>query len=101
MRIAAVFSLLLCATLVAFGTVTYALSVSALAFERNDGRLQMVAQKRKAKDCTPYNGPFGFYGNIWCQPPNVPSYMRNLGSSWPQKTPPVLKTPKSATDSGW
>ncbi|HWK32776.1 MAG TPA: hypothetical protein VNR51_03740 [Hyphomicrobium sp.] len=43
-------------------------------------------------DCKPYNGPFGFYGNIWCQP-SEGSYMRNLGAQWPQKTPPSLRNP--------
>ena len=41
------------------------------------------------RDCTPYNGPFGFYGNIWCQPPNDASYLRNLGAPWPMETPPA------------
>jgi len=30
-------------------------------------------QYRPQRDCTPYNGPFGFYGNVWCQPPNEQS----------------------------
>jgi hypothetical protein len=54
------------------------------------------------RDCTPYNGPFGFYGNIWCQPPNDASYMRNLGASWPMNTPANLKQPKPrSTGSDW
>jgi hypothetical protein len=54
------------------------------------------------RDCTPYNGPFGFYGNVWCQPPNERSYMRNLGSRWPMETPPSLKEPKpSSKNSDW
>lgn len=61
-----------------------------------------VAKKQsQRKDCTPYNGPFGFYGNIWCQPPNEMSYLRNLGSPWPQETPPALKKPKPDTGSDW
>ena len=51
-------------------------------------------QERAGRDCTPYNGPFGFYGNVWCQPPNEQSYMRNLGSRWPMETPPSLRNPK-------
>lgn len=51
-------------------------------------------QEHAGRDCTPYNGPFGFYGNVWCQPPNEQSYMRNLGSRWPMETPPSLKNPK-------
>ncbi len=52
---------------------------------------------RRERDCTPYNGPYGFYGNIWCQPPNQDSYLRNLSSSWPQKTPPSLKYRKPSS----
>ena len=45
---------------------------------------------------------FGFYGNVWCQPPNEQSYMRNLGSRWPMETPPSLKYPKPTTNnSDW
>lgn len=56
-------------------------------------------QQRAQRDCTPYNGPFGFYGNVWCQPPNEQSYMRNLGSRWPQETPPSLRYPKPQQNS--
>jgi hypothetical protein len=28
---------------------------------------------RPQRDCTPTAGPFGFYGNIWCQPANEAS----------------------------
>jgi len=55
------------------------------------------ARSGRQGDCRPYNGPFGFYGNIWCQPPNESSYMRNLGSSWPQKTPRKLRNPPQAS----
>jgi hypothetical protein len=54
-------------------------------------------QERAGRDCTPTNGPFGFYGNLWCQPPNEQSYLRNLGSRWPMETPPSLKNPKPST----
>lgn len=56
-------------------------------------------QKHSDRDCTPYNGPFGFYGNVWCQPPNEMSYMRNLGSRWPMETPPSLRNPKPQDNS--
>lgn len=46
-----------------------------------------------SKDCTPTNGPFGFYGNLWCNP-GEGSYMRNLGAQWPQPVPPSLRYPK-------
>jgi len=56
-------------------------------------------QYRAQRDCTPCNGPFGFYGNVWCQPPNEQSYLRNLGSRWPMETPPSLKYPKPTNNS--
>jgi hypothetical protein len=59
-------------------------------------------QERAGRDCTPYNGPYGFYGNIWCQPPSEQSYLRNLGSRWPLETPPSLRNPKPHdTGSDW
>lgn len=51
-------------------------------------------------DCHPYNGPFGFYGNIWCEPGEA-SYMRNLGAQWPQKTPRSLRCPKPSSNYEW
>jgi hypothetical protein len=56
-------------------------------------------QYRSQRDCTPYNGPFGFYGNVWCQPPNEQSYMRNLGSRWNMETPQSLRYPKPRSNS--
>jgi hypothetical protein len=53
-------------------------------------------QYRAGSDCKPYNGPFGFYGNIWCDPGEA-SYMRNLGAQWPQKTPASLRYPKRSS----
>ncbi len=53
---------------------------------------------RRERDCTPYNGPFGFYGNIWCNP-GEERYMRNLGAQWPQPVPPSLRYPKAASAS--
>lgn len=47
-------------------------------------------------DCTPTNGPFGFYGNLWCQPTES-QYLRNLGAQWPQPTPPSLRYPKRSS----
>lgn len=71
---------------------------------RPDNVVSAVQEKqyRPQRDCTPYNGPFGFYGNIWCQPPNEQSYMRNLGSRWPMETPPSLRNPKPpSNNSDW
>jgi hypothetical protein len=49
---------------------------------------------RPERDCTPTAGPYGFYGNLWCQPANEASYLRNLGAAWPMATPPSLRAPK-------
>ena len=57
-------------------------------------------QYSSGSDCKPYNGPFGFYGNIWCQP-SESSYLRNLGAQWPQKTPPGLRYPKRSSSYDW
>ncbi len=54
----------------------------------------------RASDCVPTNGPFGFYGNIWCQP-NEASYLRNLSAGWPQNTPPKLRYPKPSSNYEW
>jgi hypothetical protein len=54
----------------------------------------------RASDCKPYNGPFGFYGNIWCDPGEA-SYMRNLGAQWPQKTPKSLRSPRYSWNYEW
>lgn len=54
----------------------------------------------RTSDCQPYNGPFGFYGNIWCEP-SEGSYMRNLGAQWPQKTPRSLRYPKPSSRYEW
>ena len=53
--------------------------------------VQVRRYYRPARDCTPTAGPFGFYGNLWCQPANDASYMRNLGAGWPMATPPNLR----------
>ena len=58
--------------------------------------IDVQARQRQGRDCTPYNGPFGFYGNIWCQPPSETSYLRNLSSPWPMNTPPSLKKKRPA-----
>ena len=72
---------------------TSADSATALASTQVDV-IAVQEKQRPQRDCTPYNGPFGFYGNVWCQPPNEQSYLRNLGSRWPMETPPSLRNPK-------
>ena len=54
----------------------------------------------RASDCVPTNGPFGFYGNLWCQPTEA-QYMRNLGAQWPQPTPKSLRYPKPTSNYTW
>jgi hypothetical protein len=54
----------------------------------------------RSGDCVPTNGPFGFYGNIWCQPTDA-QYLRNLGAQWPQETPRNLRTPKPSSNYTW
>lgn len=98
------------AAALALGAALPAISPSAAAMSLPQGldppagAVLTVQQRQEPprRDCTPYNGPFGFYGNVWCQPPNEQSYMRNLGSRWPMQTPPSLKVPKpSANSTDW
>ena len=56
---------------------------------------------RPQRDCTPTAGPFGFYGNLWCQPANEASYMRNLGAGWPMQTPPGLRAKRPSLSTDW
>jgi hypothetical protein len=39
----------------------------------------LVVAFADARNCTPYNGPFGYYGNPWCQTGG----QRNFGAAWP------------------
>jgi hypothetical protein len=95
-------TLALAAAICFAASVGNAASIPPSGLEHPTGILSVAQkQRRPPKDCTPYNGPFGFYGNIWCQPPNEMSYMRNLGSPWPQETPPSLRKPKPSTGSDW
>src|SRR3990170_2130367 len=45
------------------------------AARTSDVVIDVQARQRQGRDCTPYNGPFGFYGNIWCQPTSESSYL--------------------------
>jgi hypothetical protein len=56
---------------------------------------------RPQRDCTPTNGPWGFYGNLWCQPANEASYLRNLGAGWPMPTPPGLRAKRPSLGTDW
>jgi hypothetical protein len=103
MRPSAICALLFAATLPVAIPAAQAASLPHVTARSSDVIVTVGARRqRPARDCTPYNGPFGFYGNIWCQPPNDASYLRNLGASWPMKTPANLKQPKPHdTGSDW
>ena len=51
-----------------------------------DAVIAVESGRYARKDCTPVNGPYGFYGSIFCRPTEQ-EYVRNLGSNWPQKEP--------------
>lgn len=42
-------------------TAAIAFAMSAEARGKNAGQIREMP-----RDCTPYNGPSGFYSNIWC-----------------------------------
>jgi hypothetical protein len=50
------------------------------------GVIAVKSSRYARKDCSPVNGPFGFYGNIFCRP-NEQEYLRNLSGNWPQQSP--------------
>jgi hypothetical protein len=83
----------------AFGASAQAAMIAPGITAPESGVVTVQNKQNAGRDCTPYNGPFGFYGNVWCQPPNEMSYMRNLGSRWPMETPPSLRKPKPQDNS--
>jgi hypothetical protein len=90
-------ALLIAAAMPAGTAAAHAASLPYAAARPADVLIDVQArQQRQGRDCTPYNGPFGFYGNIWCQPPSESSYLRNLSSPWPMDTPPSLRKKKPA-----
>ena len=95
-------AILLAATGIAGALPAQAMSVPA-GLSRSHDAIINVGGKRyaRARDCTPTNGPYGFYGNLWCQPANEASYMRNLGSAWPMPTPPSLRQQRRSTGTDW
>jgi hypothetical protein len=83
-------------------TAAHALPFPASGAQSGTAVVAVAKKQGQRRDCTPYNGPYGFYGNVWCQPPSEQSYLRNLSSPWPQETPPSLKTVKPHdTGSDW
>lgn len=96
MRLFVASALLLAVTLPVGTTSAQAASLPHVSMQ-SMGMVQTVRGRpddRRQRDCTPTNGPYGFYGNIWCQPANEASYLRNLGAQWPMPTPPGLRYPK-------
>jgi hypothetical protein len=53
----------------------------------------IIGVQAKARDCTPTNGPFGYYGNLWCKADGG----RNDGASSRKRTKqePAYKAAKS------
>lgn len=67
-------------------TPAYAMSVVPNVAQSVDGVIAVKSGRYTRRDCTPVNGPYGFYGNIFCQP-DEQEYLRNLGSRWQQQDP--------------
>jgi hypothetical protein len=102
MRFSATCALLLAAALPAAAPAAHAANLPPAMARSSDTVVEIGARRgRNVRDCVPYNGPFGFYGNIWCQPPNKESYLRNLGAQWPMETPPSLRNPKPSSNTDW
>lgn len=64
----------------------HAMSVVPNAAQSFEGVIAVKSDRYARKDCTPFDGPYGFYGNIFCQP-DEQEYLRNLGSRWQQQDP--------------
>lgn len=81
-------SLVACALILAPFTFSpaHAASVVPNVGQSADGTIAVRSGRYVGKNCTPVNGPYGFYGNIFCRPTEG-EYLRNLGSPWPQKDP--------------
>ncbi len=101
-------SLLACALVVGGSLLITSRAATAADFphfaNRPSGALVAVQGRRyyrPQRDCTPTNGPWGFYGNLWCQPANDASYLRNLGAGWPMTTPPNLRARRPSLGTDW
>jgi len=64
----------------------HAVSVVPNVAQSVDGVIAVKSGRYARKDCTPFNGPYGFYGNFFCRPTEQ-EYLRNVGSRWPQQDP--------------
>lgn len=93
--------LVLGAALPAASTTAAAASLLPSFARPADAVVTVASRDRRSRprDCTPTNGPFGFYGNIWCEPPSEAQYIRNLGAGWPMKTPRGFRNPKPSDNS--
>lgn len=40
--------------------------ITAQGAAAHDKRLKRADAENAHRDCTPYNGPYGYYGNPWC-----------------------------------
>jgi hypothetical protein len=67
--------------------IAYAASIPAVSRPAGAVIAVQEQQQRSQRDRTPYNGPFGFYGNVWCQPANE--------AGWPMQTLPSLKAKRA------
>ena len=54
--------------------------------QSDTGVIAVKSSRYARKDCSPVNGPFGFYGNIFCRP-GEQEYLRNLSGNRPQQSP--------------
>lgn len=77
-----------CVLLVAPLTFAPAHAMSAVpnATQSFDGVIAVKSGRYARNNCTPVNGPYGFYGSIFCRPTEQ-EYVRNLGSNWPLRNP--------------
>ena len=84
-----------CALIIAPFTFSpvHAASVVPNVAQSTNGIIAVKSSRYARRDCTPVNGPYGFYGNIFCRP-SEQEYLRNLGSRWPQQDPASYRTYK-------
>jgi hypothetical protein len=72
----------------------------ALAGGAQSAEAGRAYRQPRSSDCVPTNGPFGFYGNLWCKPTEE-QYLRNLSAQWPMETPRSLRNPKPSSNYTW
>jgi hypothetical protein len=72
----------------------------ALAVGAQSAEAGRSYRQPRSSDCVPTNGPFGFYGNLWCKPTEE-QYLRTLSAQWPMETPRSLRNPKPSSNYTW